>query len=102
MLVNTTNIFKLSLNSINAIKEKDLISKIKKLKGKVIANNNIKNCCDQVCCLSENIAKLMESNEKLSSQFIIVKKVNTLLEKYITELGKCQRKMEHYSRRKQC
>ena len=41
----------------------------------------------------------MDSNEKLSSQFIVVEKVNTLLEKRITELVKSQAKAEQYSRR---
>ena len=38
-----------------------------------------------------------ESNEKLNSQFIVVKKVNTLLEKAVTELEKSQAKAEQYS-----
>ena len=41
----------------------------------------------------------MESNEKLSSQFIVVKKVNTLLEKRVIELEKSQAKAEQYSSR---
>ena len=41
----------------------------------------------------------MESNEKLSSQFIVVKKVNTLPGKRVTELEKSQSKAEQYSRR---
>ena len=57
------------------MKKKDLVSKIEKLKGKAVVATNIKNLCDQVSCLSENLAKLMESNEKLSSQFIAVKKI---------------------------
>ena len=81
MTENTTNLFELSFNAINAMKKKDLLSEIEKLKGKVIVDNNIKDICDQVSRLSENLAKLTESNEKLSSQFIVVKKVNTLLEK---------------------
>ena len=70
------------------MKKKDLVSKIEKLKGKVIVDNNIKNLCDQVSCLSENCVKLMELNKKLSIQFIVIKKVNTLLEKFTTELKK--------------
>ena len=81
------------------MKKKDLVSEIEKLKGKVVVDNNIKNLCDQVSRLSENLAKLMESNEKLSSQFIVVKKVNTLLEKRVIELEKSQAKAEQYSRR---
>ena len=41
----------------------------------------------------------MESNEEFSSQFIVVKKVNTLFEKRITELEKSQTKAKQYSRR---
>ena len=41
----------------------------------------------------------MESNEKLSSQFIVVKKINTSPEKPVTELEKSQAKAEQYSRR---
>ena len=88
MAENTTNLFELSFDAINAMKKKDLVSKIEKLKGKLIVDNNIKNLCDQVSRLSENLTKLMESNEKLSSQFIVVKKVNNLLEKRVTELEK--------------
>ena len=79
--------------------KKDLVREIEKIKGKFIVDNNIKNLCHQVSRLSENLAKLMESNEKLSSQFIVVKKVNTLLEKRVTELQKSQAKAEQYSRR---
>ena len=92
MAENTRNLFELSFDAINAMKKKDLVSKIEKLKGKVIVDNNTKNLCEQVSCLSKNLAKLMELNEKLSSQFIIVKKVNTLLEKHITGLEKSQAK----------
>ena len=43
--------------------------------------------------------KLMESNEKLSIQFSVVKKVNTLLEKHATKLEKRQAKADQYSKR---
>ena len=99
MAESTKNLFELSLNEINVMKKKEIVSEIEKLKGKVVVDNNIKNLCDQVSRLSENLAKLMESNEKLSSQFIVVKKVNTLLEKHVIELEKSQAKAEQYSRR---
>ena len=70
------------------MKKKDLVNEIEKLKGKAVVENNIKNLCDQVYRFSENFAKLMESNEKLSSQFIAVKNVNNLLEKRVAELEK--------------
>ena len=88
MAESSTNLFELSFDEINAMKKKELVSKIEKLKGKVIVDNNIKNLCDQVSCLSENCVKLMELNKKLSIQFIVIKKVNTLLEKCATELKK--------------
>ena len=99
MAQSTTNLLESSFDEINALKKKDLASEIEKLKGKVVVDNNIKNLCDQASRLSENLAKLMESNEKLSSQFIVVKKFNTLLEKRVIELDKCQAKAEQYSRR---
>ena len=76
MAESTINLFELSFEEINVMKKRDLVSKIEKLKGKFIVDNNIKNLCDQVSRLSENVTKLMESNEKLSSQFVVVKKVN--------------------------
>ena len=93
MTESATNLLELSFNEINAMKKKDFVSEIEKLKGKVIIDTNIKNLCDQVSRLSENLAKLMESNEKRSSQFIVVKKVNTLIEKCV-ELEKSQAKAE--------
>ena len=88
MAENSTNLFELSFDAINTMKKKDLVSRIEKLKGKVIVDNNIKNLCDQASRLSENLSKLMELNEKLSSQFIVVKKVNALLEKRVEGLKK--------------
>ena len=79
MAENSTNLFKLSFDAINEMKKKDLVSEIGKVKRNVIVDSNIKNFCDQVSRLSENLAKLKESNEKRSTQFIVVKKVNTLL-----------------------
>ena len=99
MTKNITNLFELSFNAINVMKKKDLASEIEELKRKVIVDNNIKNLCDQISHLSENLAKLMESNEKLSGQFIVVKNINTLLEKHIAELEKSQAEVEQYSRR---
>ena len=43
MAESTTNLFELSFDEINAMKKKELVSKIEKLKGKVIVDNNIKN-----------------------------------------------------------
>ena len=85
MAENATNIFELSFDEMNAMKKKDLVSEIEKLKGKVAVDNNIKNLRDQISRLSENLVKLMDSNEQLSSQFIVIKNVNSLLEKRVIE-----------------
>ena len=69
MAESTTIFLELSFDEINAMKEKDFASEIEKLKEKAVVDNKIKNLCDQVSHLSENLAKLMESNEKLGSQF---------------------------------
>ena len=69
MAESTTIFLGLSFDEINAMKKKDLVSEIEKLKEKAVVDNKIKNLCDQVSRLSENLAKLMESNEKLGSQF---------------------------------
>ena len=84
MAESTTNLFELSFTEINAMKKKDLASNIKNSKGKVIIDNNIKNFCDQVFRLSENLIKLIEPNAKLSSLFLVVKKVD----RCVTELEK--------------
>ena len=89
----------ISLDAISARKKKNLVNEIEKLKGKLIVDNNIKSLCDQLSRLSENLAKLVESNEQLGSQFIVIKKVNTVLEKRVRELEKSQSKTEQYSRR---
>ena len=94
MAQSTTNLLESSFDEINAMKKKDLASEIEKLKGKAVVDNNIKNLCDQASRLSENLAKLMEPNEKLSSQFIVVKKFNTLLEKRVIELDKYPRYLQ--------
>ena len=64
MTESTINLFDLSFDEINAMKKKDLVREIEKLKGKVIVDNNIKNLCGQVSRLTENLAKLMESYMK--------------------------------------
>ena len=63
MAESTTKISELSFDeTMQRRKKKDLVSEIEKLKGKVVVDNTIKNLCDQVSRLSENLAKLMKSN----------------------------------------
>ena len=42
MAQSATNLLELSFNEINAMKKKDLVSEIEKLKGKVVVDSNIK------------------------------------------------------------
>ena len=77
------------------MEKEDLVSKIEILKGKVVVESKIKSLFDQIYCLLENLAKLMDWNEKLNSQSIVVKNVNILLDKRIAELEKSQAKPEH-------
>ena len=65
MAESATNLLELSFNEINAMKEKDLVSEIEKLKAKVVVDINIKNLCDQVSCLSENLANLWSQMKNL-------------------------------------
>ena len=76
------------------MEKEDLVSKIEILKGKVVVEKNIKSLFDQIHCLLENLAKLMDWNEKLNSQSIVVKSVNILLDKRIAESEKSQAKPE--------
>ena len=88
---HTTNLFKLSPDAINAMDKRDLVSKTEKLKRKVLWLTIILKSF-VIKYLSENLSKLIELNEELSRQFIVMKKVNTLLEKPVTELEKSQAK----------
>ena len=42
MAEKATNFLELSFDEINAMKKKDLVSEIEKLKGKVVVDSNIK------------------------------------------------------------
>ena len=75
MAESTTNLLELTLDKINAMKKKDLVSEIEKLKGKVVVDNNIKNLCDQVSRLLENLAKLMESKKNLAASLQLKKRL---------------------------
>ena len=52
MAQSAANLLELSFDEINAMKKKDLVSEIEKLKGKAVVDINIKNLYDQVSRLS--------------------------------------------------
>ena len=60
--------------------------------GKVVADKNV---CSEIANLSENIKSLVSTNERLTSELMLVKNVNNILEKRIGNLSK----NEQYGRR---
>ena len=93
------NLFDLTYDAINAIKKKDLVDYIEKMKGKVVADNHIQNLCSETANLSDNIKSLVGINEILTSELNVVKNVNNILEKRIVNLEKQLSKNEQYGRR---
>ena len=52
------NLFDLTYDAINAIKKKGLAEYIEKMKGKVVADNQIQNLCNKIANLSDNVQSL--------------------------------------------
>ena len=95
----SSNLFNLSDNAINALKKSDLVQQIINLRGKVIVDPDLRNLCDQISSLSENITKLTTANQQINSEHAIVRVVNSKLETRVIDLQKKQAKSEQYSRR---
>ena len=93
------NLFDLTYDAINAIKKKDLVDYIEKMKGKVVADNQIQNLCNEIANLSDNVKSLVSTNERLTSELSIVKNVNNVQENRIVNLEKQLSKNEQYGRR---
>ena len=83
------NLFYFTYDAINAIKKKDLVDYIEKMKGKVVADNQILNLCSKILDLSENVKSLVSTNERLTN----------ILENRIVNLKKQLSKNEQYGRR---
>ena len=73
------NLFYLTYDAINAIKKKDLVDYIEKMKGKVVADNQIQNLCNEIANHSENVKSLVSTNERLTCELSIIRDVNNLL-----------------------
>ena len=69
------------------------------MKGKVVADNQIQNLCNEIANLSDNVKSLVSTNERLTSELPIVKNVNNVLENRIVNLEKQLSKNEQYGRR---
>ena len=93
------NLFDLTYDAINVIKKKDLAEYIEKMKGKVVADNQIQNLCNKIANLSDNVESLVSTNERLSSELNIVKNVDNVLKNRIVNLEKELSKNEQYGRR---
>ena len=69
------------------------------MKGKVVADNQIQNLCNEIKNLSDNVKSLVNTDEWLTSELTIVKNVNHVLETRIVNLEKQLSKNEQYGRR---
>ena len=91
---DNANLFTLSESAINAIKKPDLVQKIIALKGKVIADSDISNLCNQISKLNDTISQLHSTNEKMRRELAVVKYPNRKLGERIISLEKNQAKSE--------
>ena len=96
---NNYNLFELSYDDINAMKKRDVVDQIDKMKGKVVVGSHVKDLCHQIEKLTEKLNDVVATNEKITNELLIVKNVNSNLEKRIATLEKLQAKTEQYSRR---
>ena len=80
-------------------KKKDLVDYIEKMKGKVVANNQIQNPCNEITNLSDNVKSLVSTNERLTSELSIVKNRKNVLENRIVNLEKQLSKNKQYGHR---
>ena len=60
--------------AINVNKMKDLVDYFEKMKDKAVTYRQIQNLCTQITNLSENVRRFMNTNERLTSELISVKK----------------------------
>ena len=68
------------------------------MKGKVVADNQIQNLCNEIANLSDNLNSLVSTNERLTSELTIIKNVNNVLENKIVNLEKQLSKNKQYGR----
>ena len=91
------NLSELTYDAINAIKKKGLVDYIEKMKGKVVTDKQMQNLCKENTNLSQNVKSLTSTNERLTSELIVIKNVNNILENRIFNLEKQLPKNEQYS-----
>ena len=62
------SLFDLTYDAINAIKKKDLVDYMEKMKGKVVDDKPIQNQTYAIANLSDNVKSLVSTNERLTSE----------------------------------
>ena len=77
---------------------KDVVDYIEKMKGKVVFDKQIQNLCSKIANLSENVKSLLSTNERLTSELMVVKNVNNVLQNRIVNLVNQIFKNENYGR----
>ena len=75
-------------DAINAMKKKDLVDYIEKIKGKVVVDKQVQNLCSKIANLSENVKSLVSTNERLISELMVIKSIKNILENGIVNLEK--------------
>ena len=60
--------------ALNVNKMKDLVDYFEKMKDKAVTDRQIQNLCSQITNLSENVRRFINTNERLTSELISVKK----------------------------
>ena len=58
------------------------------MKGKVVADKQMQNFCSEIANLSENVKSLVSINERLTSELMVIKNLNSILENRIVDLEK--------------
>ena len=62
------------------------------MKPKVVVGSHVKDLCYQIEKLSERLNDVVATNEKITSELLIIRNVNSNLEKHITTLEKVKAK----------
>ena len=69
------------------------------MKDKVVVDSHVRDLRHQIEKLTERLNDVSATNEKIATELLIVKNVNSNLEKSITALEKLQAKAEQYNRK---
>ena len=68
------------------------------MKGKVVDDKQTQKLCGEIAVLSENIKSHVSTNERITSEVMVVRNVNNILENRIVNLEKQSSKNEQNGR----